>query len=126
MIKKIILEIKVLLGIGKWYKVFNSIEAALANIPDKKAILVHMGNTEICLTRNSHKITAFLNVCPHHQMPLNRGSFNDKQEWICPYHRHCFNLDHGKNMTMPETKNLEIFSIKTSKKGIFVYKPNEK
>jgi hypothetical protein len=57
--KEIVLEIKVLLGIGKWYKVFNSEESALANIPDKKAILVHMGKTEICLTRNSHKISAF-------------------------------------------------------------------
>ncbi len=123
--KELLLELKVLVGIGKWYKVFSSLEAALEAIPDKKSILVHLGEIEICLARDEKKISAFINICPHHQMPLNRGTFNDKQEWICPYHRHCFNLDNGKNMTMPETNHLELFYVKSNQNGLFVYKSNK-
>jgi nitrite reductase/ring-hydroxylating ferredoxin subunit len=123
--KEFLIELKVLFGLGKWYKVFNSFESAMTAIPNKKSMLVHLGNVEICLARNEHKISAFLNVCPHHQMPLNRGAFNEKQEWICPYHRHCFNLKNGKNITMPETSKLPLFYVKTSHKGLFVYKSNK-
>jgi nitrite reductase/ring-hydroxylating ferredoxin subunit len=122
--KELLLELKVLLGLGKWYKVFSSMEVALATIPDKKSILVHLSKTEICLARDENKISAFINSCPHHQMPLNRGTFNEKQEWICPYHRHCFNLNDGRNMTMPETKQLELFYIKSKQNGLYVYKSN--
>lgn len=122
--KALLIEIKVLLGFGKWYKVFNSSKDAMNNIPDGKSILVHLGKTEICLARNAQNIKAFINVCPHHQMPLNRGSFNEKEEWICPYHRHCFHLETGKNMTMEESSKLQLFHIKTNEKGLFVYKNN--
>lgn len=125
MISRFIFEIKVLLGMGKWYKVFNSVNDAYANIPNNKSILVHLGKTEICVARNEQQINAFLNICPHHQMPLNKGTYNANHEWICPYHRHCFNLIKGHNVTMPETGNLKIFHLKTSKKGLFVYKPND-
>jgi len=122
--KEFLLEIKVLLGIGKWFKVFNSIEDAINNIPDQKSILVQLGSTDVCLARNQRNISAFINECPHHQMPLNRGSYNEKQEWICPYHRHCFNLTSGKNMTMPQTANLNLFYVKVNAKGLFVFKLN--
>jgi len=124
MIKTLVLEIKVILGLGKWYKVFNSNKDALETIPNHKSILVHLGHTEICLARFDDIISAFINECPHHQMPLNRGSFNDNKEWICPYHRHCFNLENGKNMTMPQTHPLKLFYVKSNQKGLFVYKPN--
>jgi nitrite reductase/ring-hydroxylating ferredoxin subunit len=123
--KELVLELKVLFGLGKWYKVFNSKESAIAAIPDKKSILVHLSNVEICLARHEEKISAFINLCPHHQMPLNKGTFNEKQEWICPYHRHCFNLENGKNMTMPQTNHLELFHIKSNQNGLFVYKSNK-
>ena len=126
MIKEILVEIKVLLGLGKWYKVFNSISDAITNIPQEKSILVQLGKTEICLARYENIITAFINVCPHHQMPLNRGSFNENKEWICPYHRHCFNIKSGKNITMPSTHKLELYYVKTSLKGVFIYNPNKK
>lgn len=124
MIKELFLEIKVLLGLGKWYRVFNSSNEAITRIPNKQSVLVHLGKTEICLARNGNQIRAFINECPHHQMPLNRGTFNEKQEWICPYHRHCFNLENGQNMTMPETHKLNLFYVKTTSSGLFVYKPN--
>jgi nitrite reductase/ring-hydroxylating ferredoxin subunit len=122
--KLIIIEIKVLLGLGKWYRVFNSFDDAITSIPNQKSILVHLGKTEICLARNEQKIDAFINECPHHQMPLNKGKYNEKQEWICPYHRHCFNLHNGQNMTMNQSRKLTLFSVKANKKGLFVYKPN--
>ena len=118
-------ELKVLLGFGTWYKVFNSLQAALSTIPDQKSILVHLGKTEICLARNHQHIVAFKNECPHHQMPLNRGAFNEKKEWICPYHRHCFNTKTGKNNTMPDTGPLKLFYLKTNSKGLFVYKSSK-
>lgn len=120
--KALLFELKVLFGFGTWYKVFNSQQAALETIPDHKSILVHLGKTEICLARNNREIVAFKNECPHHQMPLNRGTFNEKKEWICPYHRHCFNMETGKNNTMPDTGPLKLFYLKTSTKGLFVYK----
>jgi 3-phenylpropionate/trans-cinnamate dioxygenase ferredoxin subunit len=122
--RKILLEIKVLFGLGKWYKVFNSSEDAIKKILDKKSVLVHLGNTEICVARIGNQFSAFINECPHHQMPLNRGSYNNNEEWICPYHRHCFNLKNGKNMTMPESHDLKMYPIKTTSKGLFVYKSN--
>jgi nitrite reductase/ring-hydroxylating ferredoxin subunit len=124
MISDWIYECKVLFGFGKWYKVFNSLNDAINTIPNQKTILVHLGQTEICITRQQQNISAFLNVCPHHQMPLHRGKFNEKNEWICPYHRHCFELEEGKNMTMPSTGNLQLFHVKISPKGLYVYKPN--
>lgn len=123
--KQFLLELKVLLGIGKWYRVFNSKSDAITIIPNQKAILVHLGVTEICLVRKDQEISAFANVCPHHQMPLNRGTFNDKKEWICPYHRHCFNLKNGNNITMPETSKLKLFTVKSTSRGLFVYKSNK-
>ena len=119
-----ILELKVLFGLGKWYKVFNSFDDAVTHIPNNKSILVHLGKTEICLARTESAITAFLNECPHNQMPLNRGFFNESKEWICPYHRHCFNVSNGHNLTMPETGKLKLFHIKISNNGLFVYKDN--
>lgn len=123
--KEFIIELRVLFGLGKWYKVFTSIDAAIAAIPNKKSILVQLGKIEICLARDEQKISAFLNVCPHHQMPLNRGTFNENKEWICPYHRHCFDLKSGKNMTMPETNPLHLFHVKSNHNGLFVYKSNK-
>ncbi|HRG57573.1 MAG TPA: Rieske 2Fe-2S domain-containing protein [Bacteroidia bacterium] len=124
MSSEFILELKVLFGFGKWYKVFDSYHDAVTHIPNNKSILVHLGKTEICLARNETIITAFLNECPHNQMPLNRGFFNEKKEWICPYHRHCFNVSNGDNLTMPETGKLKLFQIKISKNGLYVYKDN--
>jgi nitrite reductase/ring-hydroxylating ferredoxin subunit len=120
--KEFILELKVLFGFGNWFKVFGSLDSAIAAIPNKKSILVHLDKVEICLARNDENISAFINICPHHQMPLNRGAFNDQNEWICPYHRHCFNIENGKNMTMPTTNHLELFYLKCNKRGVFVYK----
>ena len=122
--KEFFLEIKVLFGLGKWYRVFNSREDALASIPNQKAIIVHVGKIEVCLARNQNQIMAFFNECPHHQMPLNRGTFNEKKDWICPYHSHCFDMQTGKNMTMPETNKLALFYVKESPNGIFIYKSN--
>jgi nitrite reductase/ring-hydroxylating ferredoxin subunit len=121
MIKKIIIEIKALFGLGKWYKVFSTqlqLENAVAN---GKSIVVEVENMEVCLARKEHHFYAFLNTCPHNQMPLNKGKFNDNNEWVCPYHLHCFELNKGKNNTMPSTSNLSLLPIKINNKGIFIF-----
>lgn len=126
MIKKLIIEIKVFFGVGKWYKVFSNqllLQNAVAN---GKSILIEVENVEVCLVRKEHKFYAFLNTCPHNQMPLNRGKFNDNNEWVCPYHLHCFELNAGKNNTMPSTSNLSLLPIKINSKGVFVFYISDK
>lgn len=125
MTNTLLLELLVILGRGHWYKLFNSQDLAISSIPDKKSILVDVAGTEVCVARNGRALSAFLNLCPHNQMPLNRGTFNDKSEWICPYHRHCFELKKGNNMTMSSASNLQIFHLKVNASGVFIFKPRK-
>lgn len=122
MITYLVVFLKSIFGLGRWYKVFPSTEIAFQIISNKKAILVEVDNVEICLSRNGDALFAFVNNCPHNHMPMHKGKFNENGEWVCPYHRHCFDMKNGANITMPSTENAQLLNVKSTSKGVFVFK----
>jgi|688.fasta_scaffold1478116_1 nitrite reductase/ring-hydroxylating ferredoxin subunit len=102
----------------KFY-VFDDLESAKASVPIGKGVRVRAGNEEVCITRNEVRFFAFLNKCPHRQLPLHQGII-EKDGWICPFHRYCFNLSSGKNTTVPHPGKLIIYKTGVDRKGFYI------
>jgi nitrite reductase/ring-hydroxylating ferredoxin subunit len=102
----------------KFY-VFSSLDEAKNTVPEGKGIRVNLENQEVCLTRNGEVFFAFINKCPHRQLPLHQGVL-ENNNWVCPFHRYCFNLESGKNMTVDHKDRLILLKTGTDSKGVFI------
>lgn len=57
--------------------------------------LIMLGGRKICLVYHQKKWYAFQARCPHAGAPLVQGVCKNGSV-ICPYHRHCFDLETGR------------------------------
>ena len=50
---------------------------------------------EILLVRNNNSLSAFSNLCPHMNLPLEMGQITEDNEFLCPFHDSKFCLKTG-------------------------------
>ena len=60
---------------------------------DKKK--VNFNNQEVLLVRNNNNLSAFSNLCPHMNLPLEMGQITPDNEFLCPFHVSKFCLKTG-------------------------------
>ncbi len=60
---------------------------------DKKK--VNFNNEEVLLVRNNNNLSAFSNLCPHMNLPLEMGQITPDNEFLCPFHDSKFCLKTG-------------------------------
>lgn len=78
-----------------WYLVFSSLEKAIEQVPDKRAVRVELDDKQFCLARSGERFFAFEDKCPHQGVPLNKGKI-EEENFVCPWHRYAFNLKNGR------------------------------
>lgn len=104
---------------GRKFYVFDSLEAAKQAVPEGKAIRVNVENRELCLTRKGDSFFAFDNQCPHKGLPLHQGIM-ENDGWVCPFHRYCFSLKSGKNLTVDHVETLRLLAVSFDTRGLFI------
>ena len=52
-------------------------------------------NEEILIVRNDDNLSAFSNLCPHMNLPLEMGQITTDNEFLCPFHDSKFCLRTG-------------------------------
>ena len=60
---------------------------------DKKKVTFN--NEEILLVKNNNSLSAFSNLCPHMNLPLEMGQITPDNEFLCPFHDSKFCLRTG-------------------------------
>lgn len=103
----------------KWYKVFDSKDAALEKVEDQKAILLKIGDKRISLARFKKEIFATADKCPHNGDTLSSGQVNYLGEIICPWHNYRFNLKSGRECE-DRSPDVETFPIEVRSEGLFI------
>jgi 3-phenylpropionate/trans-cinnamate dioxygenase ferredoxin subunit len=104
---------------SKKFYVFDSLESARNAIPEGKAIRIHLDDRELCLTRKGDHFFAFDNHCPHKGLPMHQGIL-ENDAWVCPFHRYCFSLKNGKNLTVQHPGRMELFKVGCDRRGVYV------
>ena len=73
-----------------WNKIMLSKDL---NNGDKKKI--NHNDEEILIVRNGDNLSAFSNLCPHMNLPLEMGQITTENEFLCPFHDSKFCLRTG-------------------------------
>ena len=73
-----------------WNKIMLSKDL---NNGDKKKI--NHNDEEILIVRNDDNLSAFSNLCPHMNLPLEMGQITTENEFLCPFHDSKFCLRTG-------------------------------
>lgn len=55
-----------------------------------------INGNKILFIWHEEQVHAVAAHCPHFKLPLRKGTINDKNELVCPFHKSAFDLDTGK------------------------------
>jgi len=80
----------------KWFKVFDSLQAAEQKVPTGGTQLLIAKGRRICLARTENGFFAIDNACPHMGESLHKGVVNYLDEVVCPWHNYRFHLGNGQ------------------------------
>lgn len=67
----------------------------IADIPDKRAKVIHVDNESIAIFKYSGKLSAVSNVCKHQNGPLGEGRITDDGCITCPWHGYQYRPEDG-------------------------------
>ncbi|MDP9340999.1 MAG: Rieske (2Fe-2S) protein [Actinomycetota bacterium] len=87
----------------------------LAELPERKAKSVQVGETEVLLYRMGDSVLAAANRCTHQGAPLDRGVVKvagSLKTVVCPLHGSTFLLTDGRVLRGPATVRLPIFDAR--------------
>jgi nitrite reductase/ring-hydroxylating ferredoxin subunit len=87
----------------------------LAELPERKARSVRVGETEVLLYRMGDSILATANRCTHQGAPLDRGMVKiagSLKTVACPLHGSTFLLTDGRVLRGPATARLPVFDAR--------------
>ncbi len=97
-----------------WYEA-----ATLDDFSEKTCKPVWIEDKAMLIVYWHEKLYAFLNNCPHENLPLTGATIED-DEIVCPHHGARFCLLNGAVMAPPAFEDLEIFPIKLEYKTIYI------
>ena len=87
----------------------------LAELPERKASSVRVGETEVLLYRMGGAVLAVANRCTHQGAPLDRGVIKiagSLKTVMCPLHGSTFLLTDGRVLRGPATARLPVFDAR--------------
>ena len=102
----------------EWIKIFESSEAARAQVSGAGLLKLSVHEQRICLALIGNQLRAFSDRCPHNGESLSKGKVNYLGEIICPWHGYRYNTQHGQ--CAEGTGTLGIFPLKESPEGLFI------
>lgn len=71
----------------------------------------------VLLVRNSEKVYAFKNQCPHQNKPMD-GCWVENDTVVCPFHQYKYTLETGRGQGL----YLEQYELKITDEGVFLGK----
>jgi nitrite reductase/ring-hydroxylating ferredoxin subunit len=80
----------------RWYKLFDSAEAANAFVKIGTLNTINIGNKKICLANTANGLYAVNDKCPHNGASLSNGYCSSEGSIVCPVHRYHFDLKTGR------------------------------
>ena len=80
----------------KWYKLFDSIVEANANVALGAVTTVQIKNKKVCIAHNTEGFFAINDKCPHNGASLGNGFCTAEGTVVCPMHRYHFDLKTGR------------------------------
>jgi 3-phenylpropionate/trans-cinnamate dioxygenase ferredoxin subunit len=93
--------------------------AKLSEVPEGRAIVVTLGETEVALGNVAGQIYAVANLCTHDGGPLGEGELLDHQI-ECPRHGARFDLRSGAVRTLPAVVPIPTYDVKVEGDDILV------
>lgn len=89
----------------------------------QKPQLLSVDKLRITLVRTNSGIRAVQDFCTHNKESLSKGSVNFREEIICPWHGHCFDLRTGRE-SQQRSADLATYAVRESEEGIFIEVPD--
>jgi 3-phenylpropionate/trans-cinnamate dioxygenase ferredoxin subunit len=80
----------------RWYKLFETVEEANANLPVGAVTTILVNRKKICLAHTSEGFFAVNDKCPHNGASLGNGYCTAEGAVVCPLHRYRFDLKTGR------------------------------
>ncbi len=102
-----------------YYKLFNSLAEAERVISIGESRQVNAGGKFICLSRTKSGFFAIADECPHLGASLSKGTLNEWNEVICPWHSYRYNLKSGLEC-QNRSADLRLFEVKIDEDGFSI------
>jgi 3-phenylpropionate/trans-cinnamate dioxygenase ferredoxin subunit len=80
----------------RWYKLFDSAEAAGQMVKEGHVTTMQVGRKKICLAHTKEGFFAVNDKCPHNGASLGNGFCTSEGSVVCPVHRYHFDLKTGR------------------------------
>lgn len=80
----------------KWYKLFESAEAAVQQISANTVQTISVAGKKICIAHTQEGFFAVNDKCPHNGASLGNGYCTKENSIVCPLHRYHFDLKTGR------------------------------
>jgi nitrite reductase/ring-hydroxylating ferredoxin subunit len=106
-----------------WVKIFTGTEEARNALSLHKPQLLMVGGLRITMVQTHKGIVAVQDFCTHNKESLSKGTVNYRDEIICPWHGHCFDLRTGRE-SQQRSGDLATYAIRESEEGIFIELPD--
>ncbi len=100
------------LNLMKWVKISESIPS------ENKILRLKILGRNICLVNLHQKVYAFSAKCPHAGADLS-GGWCEGDFWVCPVHRHKYNLENGRGEE-GQGDYLKIYQTEKRSDGIYI------
>lgn len=85
--------------------------AAVTDLPPGKGMAVEVGGQKCALFNVGGTFYAIGDTCTHRGGPLSEGTIQGTTV-ICPWHRACFDLGSGKNLTPPAPAPVPAYRVR--------------
>jgi nitrite reductase/ring-hydroxylating ferredoxin subunit len=103
-----------------WYKLFDSLAGAAADIVINKARLYTIAGKDICMVRTTESYFAVANKCPHNGFALSKGYCSEDHAIVCPLHRYRFDLKTGRSKSGASASYVETYPVEVRADGVYV------
>lgn len=88
-------------------------------LKENKPQLLIVGQLRITLVLTLSGLRAVQDYCSHNKQSLSKGKVNYRQEIICPWHGHCFDLLTGRE-SQQRSADLTTYAIRETEEGVFI------
>lgn len=102
-----------------WHKVFDSIEEAKEQVPQRKLKQFKVEGRTICFAHTAVGFFGIEDACPHLGHSLSRGTTNYLNEVICPWHSYRYSLSSGKECDW-RTRNAATYPVDVREDGVYI------
>jgi len=103
----------------RWFKVYDFNSHGREPQAPFTVRTIDLDGKEVVLARNDKGYFAVDSKCPHAGYPLGHGKCLPDGSIMCPYHRYCFDLKTGREVT-GQGEYVETYPVREDETGIFI------